>query len=125
MENIKLNEVLKTINQRIEVLIDRDHTIGHSYFIGIDSIEKLKSTFKDNIIPLLQEYFYGDYGKIGLVLGDGFVQKKERNHNILSKFRYDGKDNLIRTSFELKNIENIDFITAIKTLLNKEEKESE
>ncbi|HIP12063.1 MAG TPA: hypothetical protein EYG73_05000 [Arcobacter sp.] len=125
VENIKLNEVLKTINQRIEVLIDRDHTIGHSYFIGIDSIEKLKSTFKDNIIPLLQEYFYGDYGKIGLVLGDGFVQKKERNHNILSKFRYDGKDNLIRTSFELKNIENIDFITAIKTLLNKEEKESE
>jgi 5-methylcytosine-specific restriction protein B len=61
--------LLETINQRIEVLIDKDHQIGHSYFIGIQNLEDLKLVFKDKIIPLLEEYFYGDFGKIGLVLG--------------------------------------------------------
>ena len=66
------------MNRRIEVLYDREHTIGHAYFMPLqydNSIECLANIFKDKIIPLLQEYFYEDYDKIRLVLGDN--QKAE------------------------------------------------
>jgi 5-methylcytosine-specific restriction protein B len=74
IEGINLSELLKIINDRIEVLLDRDHKIGHSYFINAKTLEDLLNTFKNNIIPLLQEYFYNDYEKIALVLGEGFVE---------------------------------------------------
>ncbi|MEP3386851.1 MAG: AAA family ATPase [Reichenbachiella sp.] len=72
---IKLNKLLSIINERISFLKDEDHQIGHSYFMNISSKEDLADTFNKNIIPLLQEYFYNDYSKIRLILGDGFVQK--------------------------------------------------
>jgi 5-methylcytosine-specific restriction protein B len=71
---IKLSELLETINRRIEKLLDKDHLIGHSYFLNISNLGDLQNTFYRNIIPLLQEYFFGDFGKIGLVLGSGFVE---------------------------------------------------
>lgn len=70
-----VRSIFKIINQRIEVLKDREHQIGHSYFMGVKNNEDLKAVFYDKIIPLLQEYFYGDYEKIQLVLGEGFVKK--------------------------------------------------
>lgn len=66
-------KMLDIINKRIEFLFDREHTIGHAFFTGLKddpSIEKLSEIFKKNVIPLLQEYFYEDYEKIQLVLGD-------------------------------------------------------
>jgi 5-methylcytosine-specific restriction protein B len=72
-----LDELLSTLNRRIEKLLDKDHLIGHSYFLNVLSLDDLKNTFYRNIIPLLQEYFFGDFGKIGLVLGAGFVEMKE------------------------------------------------
>jgi 5-methylcytosine-specific restriction protein B len=86
-------EILKKINDRIEKLIDRDHCIGHAYFIGKDKITIVESFYK-NIIPLLQEYFFGDYGKIGLVLGKGFVEKKTIESNLFADFEYDYKSEL-------------------------------
>ena len=65
--------MLKTINARIEFLYDREHTIGHAFFMELvnePTIDKLASIFMKSIIPLLQEYFYEDYQKIQLVLGD-------------------------------------------------------
>jgi hypothetical protein len=73
-------DILQTINKRIEKLLDRDHLIGHSYFLlkdGETAANKLTDSFYRNIIPLLQEYFFGDYAKIGAVLGKGFVRVKE------------------------------------------------
>lgn len=67
-EGVNLQELLKTMNERIEFLLDREHTIGHSFFIGVDSLDKLREVFKLKIIPLLQEYFYDDYAKIDAVL---------------------------------------------------------
>ncbi|NDP21840.1 MAG: AAA domain-containing protein [Paludibacter sp.] len=72
----KAATVLKTINNRIEKLLDKDHAIGHSYFLSKDE-GKIVDSFYKNIIPLLQEYFFGDYRKIGLILGQGFVRLKE------------------------------------------------
>lgn len=73
LDGVELQKLLVAINQRIEVLIDKDHQIGHSYFLGLENLSDLKQTFKDKIIPLLEEYFYGNYGKIGLVLGEKFI----------------------------------------------------
>ena len=90
-EQISLVKLLKTINERIELLIDKDHQIGHSYFFKVKTFKTLKSTFKNKIIPLLEEYFYGDFGKIGLVLGGSFVNPKEtKNKKILAQnFKYE------------------------------------
>lgn len=72
---INLQMLLEKMNARIEFLLDREHTIGHSFFIGVDSMEALREVFGLKIIPLLQEYFYDDYAKIDAVLnGNGMVK---------------------------------------------------
>jgi len=89
VENVDLSKLLETINKRIEVLIDKDHQIGHSYFIGIEDLDGLRRTFKDKIIPLLEEYFYGDFGKIGLVLGGAFIESVENKTTFPKNFEYE------------------------------------
>lgn len=85
--NILLRELLKVINKRIEILLSRDHTIGHSYFIDVETEADLRNIFKNNIIPLLQEYFYGDYEKIGMVLGTGFFDVTDKyDKNLFADF---------------------------------------
>ncbi len=68
---VDVKALLGTINRRIEFLYDRDHMIGHSYFLECRSLVDLRDTLLKNIIPLLQEYFYGDWEKICLLLGCG------------------------------------------------------
>ena len=73
VEDLSIGDMLRRLNQRITVLYDREHTIGHAYFMKLreePTIDALAEIFRDNIIPLLQEYFYEDYQKIRLVLGD-------------------------------------------------------
>ena len=88
-KKVDLSKLLETINKRIEVLIDKDHQIGHSYFIGIQDLEDLRRTFKDKIIPLLEEYFYGDFGKIGLVLGEKFIKQTKYEEKVFAEFPYE------------------------------------
>ena len=76
---IELDRLLESMNNRIEFLLDREHTIGHSYFMDVESIEDLCKVFKNKIIPLLQEYFYDDYAKIIAVLNDnGMIKEKNK-----------------------------------------------
>jgi len=113
-----LAEVLEAINERIEVLLDRDHTIGHSYFLKLQSgdVKGLKSVFANNIIPLLQEYFYHDYEKIALILGEGFIKIKENKTVKFANFKnIDSPE--IANQFELiSSIDNIE--NAISLLLS-------
>ena len=77
---INLKALLQKINARVEYLYDRDHTIGHAYFIELNensSLDELNAVMRNKIIPLLQEYFYDDWEKIKLVLNDGFINAKE------------------------------------------------
>lgn len=72
---VNVGRMLEKINSRIKILFDREHTVGHSFFMGLKDrtnlmADDLKPIFEKNIIPLLQEYFYDDYEKIRLVLGD-------------------------------------------------------
>lgn len=108
--------IMQKINQRIEVLLDRNYTLGHSYFIKDD----FKNSFENEVIPLLQEYFYNDYGKIGLVLGKGFVREKtitaKNDKSIFADF--DTKNEVdITKSYELIPFAEINFDEAILTLL--------
>ncbi|MCC9066459.1 McrB family protein [Flavobacterium piscisymbiosum] len=109
-------QIMKKINQRIELLLDRNYTLGHSYFIK----EDFTNSFKDEIIPLLQEYFYNDCGKIGLILGRGFVREKEisKNNNASLFADFDTKNEVdIIKSYEIIPFDEIDFKIAIETLL--------
>ncbi|MFC4267508.1 EVE domain-containing protein [Polaribacter marinivivus] len=121
--SIQLSEVLETINQRIELLIDRDHTIGHSYFVGVDTPEKLANAFNNKIVPLLQEYFYGDYGKIGLVLGKGFVERQKNDTIKFAEFSYENANDFITSSYTLNKVEKDTVVEAVQMLLGKKENE--
>jgi Cdc6-like AAA superfamily ATPase len=70
VDGVDLEKVLSVINERIEFLFDRDHTIGHSYLLKVKTYKDLCKSFRNEIIPLLQEYFYNDWEKVQLVLGD-------------------------------------------------------
>lgn len=74
--DIDTEKLLTKINQRIEFLLDRNHTIGHAYFMEIASVEDLCKLFLNRIIPLLQEYFYNDWEKIRLILGQEVILRE-------------------------------------------------
>lgn len=119
---INLKLLLEKINSRIELLLDRDHLIGHSYLLNKTTLKDLKIVFHNNIIPLLQEYFYGDYGKIGLVIGEGFFETPiDSQKSSFSKFYdYDSAGLEERQIYKLRNVEKLSiegFIDAINTLL--------
>jgi len=101
----------------VELLVDRDHTIGHSYFIDITSEKELADAFNDKIVPLLQEYFYGDYGKIGLVLGKGFVNKRSNKDKKFADYEYDGQADFKTPTFDLVRPGEKEIITAVNLLL--------
>ena len=85
---INLREFLRVINERIEYLFDREHTIGHSYFLKEDlTFEEIVSIMKNKVIPLVQEYFYGDWEKVELVLGGAC--KKGRSNRFIEKSKID------------------------------------
>jgi len=91
---VHLQPLLAAINDRIERLLDKDHHIGHSYFMSIhnadDPEHALRLTFKNKVLPLLEEYFYGDPRKLGAVLGPQWVKKREGpQHKLFGKFDID------------------------------------
>lgn len=97
---VNIGDLLTVMNQRIEVLLDRDHTLGHAYFWPLKTAttedEKCKliaDIFAKRIIPLLQEYFFADWERIGWVLNDSekapenrFIQTDIIEHGIKSLF---------------------------------------
>jgi 5-methylcytosine-specific restriction protein B len=105
---INLDVLLKVINARVEKLLDRNHMIGHAFFINVLNIHDLKRVFKDKIIPLLQEYFYGDYGKIGLVLGKSFIHSDSDSGNSFVGFaKYDYEDSSVVSDLNERKVYSI------------------
>lgn len=89
VEGINIARLLETINQRIELLYDREHTIGHSFFLPLESeptIGRLARIFELEILPLLEEYFFEDWERVGQVLGDHFKKANPELKFIEEKF---------------------------------------
>ena len=80
-----LKEILKKLNDKIIKKDLRDKQIGHSYFLRVNNIDDLKFVFRYEIIPLLQDYFYGNYEELEKILGTRFISKDEMtiNDNVL------------------------------------------
>ena len=77
VDGVNCRKMLRAMNERIALLLDREHQIGHTYLFGVETIKDLADTFRDRIFPLLQEYFYDDWRKIRAVLGNNaFVQER-------------------------------------------------
>ncbi|MEZ9566663.1 McrB family protein [Vibrio artabrorum] len=73
IDGIDIEQMVRVINKRIELLYDREHTIGHSFFLSLKdtpSIEHLAEIFELQILPLLEEYFFEDWERVAMVLGD-------------------------------------------------------
>lgn len=73
IDGIQVDKMLTAMNRRIEVLYDREHTIGHTFFLSLNddpSLAEMERIFSGRILPLLEEYFFEDWEKIRLVLGD-------------------------------------------------------
>ena len=67
---IDLRRLLDAMNRRIRFLLNRDMMLGHAYFMKVKDFASLKGVMLDQIIPLLQEYFYEDWHRIQLVFRD-------------------------------------------------------
>lgn len=77
VDGVDCQEMLTVMNDRIAVLLDREHQIGHTYLLDVDKFPKLSDTFRNRIFPLLQEYFFDDWAKMHAVLGNNaFVSEK-------------------------------------------------
>ena len=82
---VDVETLLTRINQRIEALLDSEHMIGHAYFMPLKKLENnadreacLASIFQEKLIPLLREYFFDDYERVGWVLNDSVKAKENR-----------------------------------------------
>lgn len=89
IETIDTKYLLETLNRRLVALLDREHQIGHSYFVKPKNVSDLMEVFNKKIIPLLQEYFYNDYDKIGMVLGSGFVKVNNKEITFAPNYSFD------------------------------------
>ena len=119
VEDVSIKDIFIKMNKRITVLFDREHTLGHAYFLPLKdapTIETLANIFENSIIPLLQEYFYEDYEKIRLVLGDNqkdtedkqFITIEENDYNDLfgdTDYEFDEMRTYKINSCALTNIE--------------------
>ncbi len=83
IEGIEIDKLLSTINERIEFLCDRDHLIGHGYFTNVKTSVDIVNVVSNKVIPLLQEYFYGDNEKVAMVLGG--IGSSEKDDYIIYK----------------------------------------
>ncbi|MEI9581855.1 McrB family protein [Enterobacter asburiae] len=96
IKGIELERLLETLNARIQALYDNEHTLGHAFFMPVIQVKHdedaafdlLKRIMKNKILPLLEEYFFNDWQKIRLVLGDN--QKEDDSLQFVSSINSEG-----------------------------------
>lgn len=115
VDGINIFKMLETLNKRIEVLYDREHTLGHAFFMPLkDEAEDkrfnmLQGIFKNKILPLLEEYFFEDWEKIRLVLGDN--QKTDQGLAFISMVKNNSIGDLFGNDEEAENLGLDEIIT--------------
>ena len=113
---IDLNRLLTKLNGRITALLDRDHQIGHSYFLGVseDDLDGLRFIWYHRVIPLLQEYFYNDGERLKVVLGSDFLLRVEIDAATQAALGnlYDAE----RSDYEIVPLQEESFLKALRSL---------
>ena len=114
INGVNLKQLMDDLNRRISVLIDRDHQIGHAYFMHISNLSELKDAWFNKILPLLNEYFYGDWNKLKLVVKT-FINEENVPEDLKEEY---GDEKLY--SFKRETSEADDkFISDLKGLFTK------
>lgn len=127
VEGLRIGELLRVMNQRIEALLDRDHCIGHAYFMplkeeGKATLTHLKEIFLQKIIPLLQEYFFDDWAKINLVLfNNGMLKKQLMPVDLFPTANSDDLGYLEQKNAWRLELSTFDNITTYSKILNRQE----
>lgn len=129
VHGLNIQDIFKTLNERISVLLDRDHQIGHSYFMNLKADKDLETNFKqvwfDCIIPLLNEYFYGDWDKLQALLGkaqdngESFI-KKLSQVKFATSYTCDEDE-----TFDFTPQKDIDFSKALRNAFETKKDEQE
>lgn len=122
VEDLSIENLLDRMNRRITFLYDREHTIGHAYFLPLaddPTLDTLAEIFRDSILPLLQEYFYDNYEKVRLVLGDNakpeaqqFIQAIPVDASLFGGFDI-GLDNGVQYRINLAAFDQLDAYRSI------------
>ena len=119
IDGINLKAFMLNLNERIEYLVDREHRIGHAFFMSCNNRNDVDAVMRDKIIPLLQEYFFEDWSRIYAVLGDGFISKYKikappgidgldlDSWFVLDVFKDDAYDRLV--SAQTSNVDNTSY----------------
>jgi len=114
IDGIDFPKLLQTINERIEQVLDKEHTIGHSFFIKCKTTEDVMNVFKNNLLPLLEEYFFDDFDKIQPILGSHFYKRVEFDSSWTND-EIPINENIIRRN-EIIFQSQADFIKTVKSI---------
>jgi 5-methylcytosine-specific restriction protein B len=107
---VPLGQLLTALNRKLEAYLDRDHQIGHSYLMKLTTVADLRFAWEHKVMPLLQEYFYGDGEKLLAVLGSDFVEAKPIKLG-------NGDDGEERTVYGLREMKpDTELVQALKKL---------
>jgi hypothetical protein len=108
VEGVNLGSLLRSINRRLLVLRDRDHLIGHAFFLPLanaPTLEGLRRVFRESVLPLLLEYFHDDLGRVGLVLGPAWVRRTAGSDVFARGFEHDYRADLAeRPVWEISDV---------------------
>lgn len=121
VEGINLKNLMDNLNKKIAVLIDRDHQIGHAYFMNITTTKALKEAWFYKILPLLNEYFYGDWPKLQLLV-EPFLNNEE---NIPEALKEECVDEKFYSFKSEKDYTDADFISDLRKISNEPEESEE
>lgn len=109
---VDLQALLRRINARVAALLDRDHQIGHSYFLGLGDADDLRFAWYHRIVPLLGEYFYNDGARLREILGSRFVVPPGGDAATRDEFTHESE----RTRYEIRELEGDAFLDALNAL---------
>lgn len=116
VDGIALSDVLRRLNERITAVLDRDHQIGHSYFMDVTSLADLRFVWEHRVVPLLQEYFYNDGERLRAVLGNIFVRV-----TLLSQTDRDALGDIIdpdATTMRVVELSDQEFLEGLQGLID-------
>lgn len=114
IQGISLQQLLRRLNERIALMLDQDHKIGHSYFMDVNNLADLRFVWKHRILPLLQEYFYNDGERLQQLLGNKFItlhtSDGETSESLSDHF------DIGRNHYQLKELSDEVFIASLQKL---------